>query len=159
MTYLSKTEEVENELQLTIAAIRELRVKYDALKAEFESMTHKSFTPFSNYSNEVITANIIQAVIDASGVFRSDFMSRKRDRNIVIARQVAAYLIKEYTSYYLAEIGRQLSNGKPRNHATIIHSIKQVEAAYWSHDKSKSPNDLYCLSEMAKDIFLSTEIQ
>ena len=158
MTYLSRVEEVENELQLTMAAIRELRVKYDTLKAEFEAMTHKSYTHLADYSNEVITANIIQAVIDATGVFRSDLLSRKRDRLIVTARQVATYLIKEYTSYYLSEIGRHLSNGKGQNHATVMHSIKQVESAYWSYNKTKQNNDLYCYSEMAKDIFLSTEI-
>jgi chromosomal replication initiation ATPase DnaA len=52
--------------------------------------------------------------------------------------------MKEYTSYYLSEIGRQLSNGKGQNHATVMHSIKQVESAYWSLiTKAKSATMIY----------------
>lgn len=49
--------------------------------------------------------------------------SKTRKREIVVPRQVAMYLTKEYTNMSLKSIGYHFGN---RDHSTIIHAIKAV---------------------------------
>ena len=48
---------------------------------------------------------------------------KTRKREIVIARQVAMYFCKEYTSHSLKSIGHYFGN---RDHSTVIHAIQTV---------------------------------
>lgn len=49
--------------------------------------------------------------------------AKTRKREIVVARQVAMYLTKEYTSMSLKSIGTEFGN---RDHSTVIHAITTV---------------------------------
>tara|TARA_R110000751_G_scaffold41878_2_gene97805 strand:- start:240 stop:572 length:333 start_codon:yes stop_codon:yes gene_type:complete len=68
---------------------------------------------------------IIKATMRASGLSMDQLTSKKRDRDIVVPRQVAAYLLRLHTNYSLAHIGRVLNC----NHATVMHSIKIVKCS------------------------------
>jgi chromosomal replication initiator protein len=49
--------------------------------------------------------------------------AKTRKREIVVARQVAMYLAKEYTNMSLKSIGFHFGN---RDHSTVIHAISTV---------------------------------
>ena len=49
--------------------------------------------------------------------------AKTRKREIVVARQVAMYLTKEYTNMSLKSIGNEFGN---RDHSTVIHAITTV---------------------------------
>ena len=50
--------------------------------------------------------------------------SKSRKQEVVYARQIAIYLASKYTGSNNVQIGRSIGG---RNHATVIHSIKQVQ--------------------------------
>ena len=73
--------------------------------------------------SEVVTM-IIDAVVAEYRVTVADIKSEKRNANISLARQVAMYIIREMTGMPLQNIGEYFSG---KNHATVSHSVKQVE--------------------------------
>jgi chromosomal replication initiator protein len=54
----------------------------------------------------------------------SAIQAHTRKRIVVMARQVAMYLSRNYTNYSLSHIGKVIGN---KDHATVLHSIKAVE--------------------------------
>ncbi len=54
-----------------------------------------------------------------------DLISRKRDRETALGRQVAMYLLREKTSCSLEQIGREMGG---RDHSTVIHSCEKISA-------------------------------
>lgn len=73
--------------------------------------------------SEVVTM-IMDAVVAEYRVSVSDIKSDKRNANISLARQVAMYIIREMTGMPLQNIGEYFGG---KNHATVHHSVKQVE--------------------------------
>jgi len=67
--------------------------------------------------------SILHAVAGHYGVTLESLQGRKRESQLVLARQVAVYLIREKTNHPLQEIGRLLGG---RNHSTILRSYHQV---------------------------------
>jgi chromosomal replication initiator protein len=53
----------------------------------------------------------------------TDLNSKSRLRNIAKPRQIAMYLAKKHTKESLANIGSKFGG---KNHATVIHSEKQI---------------------------------
>ena len=52
-----------------------------------------------------------------------DMKDKTRKKEIVIARQVAMYLCKEYTNHSLKSIGYHFGG---RDHSTVIHAVQTV---------------------------------
>lgn len=78
-----------------------------------------------SFERKKITSQKIQETVsNFFGVKKDLIHSASRKREIVQARQVAMYLMKEYTSLSLTQIGIQVGN---RNHATVSHSYKTVK--------------------------------
>ena len=69
----------------------------------------------------VTVEKIIDGVSNTFGVTSSDIKSDKRQAEITQARQAAMYIIKEITDLTLKDIGGYFG----KNHATVVHSIKQ----------------------------------
>lgn len=55
-------------------------------------------------------------------------MGRRRDRNIVEARQVAMYALRDQLGMTYAQIGRYFE----KEHGTVIHACEQVETYFAS---------------------------
>jgi chromosomal replication initiator protein len=73
-----------------------------------------------------LTAETIRArVAEAWGVSVEALQSRRRTKDLTVPRQVAMYLIKELLDESLVGIGRAFGG---RDHSTVIHSIRKVEA-------------------------------
>lgn len=74
---------------------------------------------------KVITCEaILQSVISAYGVDMRSINSKSRKREIVWARQAAMSLCKKYTTQSVSRIGQVVGG---RDHATVLHAIKNVE--------------------------------
>ncbi|NNM06944.1 MAG: chromosomal replication initiator protein DnaA [Gemmatimonadetes bacterium] len=68
--------------------------------------------------------SIRDRVAEAWGVSGSALASKRRTRDIMVPRQVAMYLIKEFLDLPLQSIGEAFGG---RDHSTVIHSLKKVE--------------------------------
>ena len=49
---------------------------------------------------------------------------QKRDRSIVVPRQIAMYLMREETDVSLLRIGAELGG---RDHSTVLHACKKID--------------------------------
>jgi chromosomal replication initiator protein len=56
----------------------------------------------------------------------SDLLSAKRDRRLVMPRQMAMFLAKQLTSLSLPDLGRAFGG---RDHTTVLHAVRKIEAA------------------------------
>ena len=74
--------------------------------------------------------DIINVVTTASKLNRSILMTRSRRRDIVKARQIAMYLMGEYTKFTATKIGFVFD----RDHATVLHARKVVKSALSGFD-------------------------
>jgi chromosomal replication initiator protein len=54
----------------------------------------------------------------------SDFKTKKRNKNIVLARQIAMFLAREMTSLSLPEIGQSFGG---KDHTTVLHSYNKIK--------------------------------
>jgi len=74
---------------------------------------------------KLITADFIQrCVAEEFGVSLGDLKTRRRNKNIVLPRQIAMYLSRELTDFSLPEIG-QFFGGK--DHTTVLHSYNKIK--------------------------------
>jgi chromosomal replication initiation ATPase DnaA len=153
MTYLSdEIKELRIQLPHFAEALRDARLNYEAITQQLELLTHTKVIYDESVSDKVKAERIIETVSELSGVPVSTMLSANRHRSVVIARQVATYLIKDNTHYSLKQIGQIVSNGKPKHHATMIHSVQAVLDAYWTAKNTNTKTDTYCLAEQAKDM-------
>lgn len=77
----------------------------------------------ANRGRTLRPVEVIDAVTGYFGVSLRDLQGRARNRQLVIPRQIAMYLMREETSASLVEIGRQLGG---RDHTTVMHGIDKV---------------------------------
>lgn len=153
MTYLSNDiKELRTQLPHFVEALRQARLNYEAAKTQLELLTHTKVIYDESISDQQKVDSIIRTVSDLSGIPMSTMLSANRHSKVVIARQVAIYLIKENTNLPLSRIGEVISNGRPKNHATIIHSVKAVLDDYWTSKKTNTETERYALAEQSKDL-------
>lgn len=69
--------------------------------------------------------DICEAAARHLGVAVEDMVSKRRDRAVLRARQLACYLARKHTGESLTMIGRQMGG---RSHATVLHAIRKAEA-------------------------------
>ena len=69
--------------------------------------------------------SIRDRVADVWGVTGKALASKSRTRKLVVPRQVAMFLTRELLDLPLARIGGAFGD---RDHTTVIHSIRKVEA-------------------------------
>ncbi len=67
--------------------------------------------------------NIINVVADYYGVRPEDIKSQKRNKEIVLPRQIAMYLIRVMNDISLKDVGKILGN---RDHTTVIHGYEKI---------------------------------
>ena len=77
----------------------------------------------SETGRAVTPDTVVRYVCRYFGVDETQLKGPHRGKNISEPRQIAAYLIRELTSYTLEDIGKYFN----RDHGTISHSIKKVQ--------------------------------
>lgn len=83
---------------------------------------------------------IIEEVCKFYNLENDDLRGQQRNRNTVLARQIAMYLIRRMTNLSLSDIGQEF-NG--RDHTTAMHSISRIEEMLKNNSQ---------ISEVVKDI-------
>lgn len=76
-----------------------------------------------DHAKEITAAQIINATADYYDFTVEDLMSKSRSRNLVTARQIAMYLLRELTEMSLPKIGQELGG---RDHTTVIYAERKI---------------------------------
>ncbi|HMK56947.1 MAG TPA: chromosomal replication initiator protein DnaA [Dissulfurispiraceae bacterium] len=74
---------------------------------------------------------VVKVVSDYFGVKPVEIKGKKRTKEIVNSRQIAMYLLKNFTQLSLSDIGRAFGG---KDHATVIYGCRQVEERRSSDD-------------------------
>jgi chromosomal replication initiator protein len=69
--------------------------------------------------------DVIATTAKEFGLNREELLARTHRQTAVTARQVAMYLARKLTGHSLPEIGRRFGG---RDHTTVLHAIKKIEA-------------------------------
>lgn len=87
---------------------------------------NKAFKNFILHQNKRVTIEMIQKRVGwYFGVFPPDLKLKGGSNAMVLARQVAMYLVKQLTSASLPKIGREFGG---KHHTTVLSAIKKIEA-------------------------------
>ncbi len=108
-------------------------------------LAEKVISGIVNIKPKTITIEHIRDVVcDHFGLKIEEMLSKRRDRQLAQARQIAMYLAKNFTQHSLSAIGATI--GK-RDHATVLHACKVV-ADLMEIDKSYKG----CIEEIQQKI-------
>jgi chromosomal replication initiator protein len=72
---------------------------------------------------------LLDAVAGHFGLAPERLCGKSRDKDLVHARHIAMYLLREEAHLPLTEIGRVLGN---RDHSTVVHGLNRVQQSYYS---------------------------
>ena len=125
-----------------VSNIRELEGALNRIVA-YASM---SSTPISIELAQAVLANVIynpkkrqvtperiaRVVSDYYGVPMEALQGQKRDRAIVVPRQIAMYLMREETDVSLLRIGAELGG---RDHSTVLHACDKINRETAANDE------------------------
>ena len=73
---------------------------------------------------QVTVRNIQKAICEHFDVKISDLKSKRRTKNLALARQMAMYLCRKFTATSFPAIGAEFGG---RDHSTVIHASKSIE--------------------------------
>jgi chromosomal replication initiator protein len=76
--------------------------------------------------------DILKIVGRHYNVARSDLLSPRRSRAVVVPRQIGMYLAKKLTPRSLPEIGRRFGG---RDHSTVLHAVRKIEDQMRTDDR------------------------
>jgi len=68
--------------------------------------------------------DILKIVGRHYNVGRTDLLSPRRARAVVVPRQIGMYLAKKLTARSLPEIGRRFGG---RDHSTVLHAVRKID--------------------------------
>jgi chromosomal replication initiator protein len=80
----------------------------------------------------VTPERIAQAVSDYYGVELDQLKGQKRDKAIVVPRQIAMYLMRAETDASLLRIGAELGG---RDHSTVLHACDKIDRETQQNDE------------------------
>lgn len=66
---------------------------------------------------------IIEVVAENFNFSTADILSKRRDKPLAVARQIAMYLSNKYTDYSVTDIGKIFE----KDHSTVIHNVSKIE--------------------------------
>lgn len=97
-----------------------------------------------NPKKRIVTPErIAQAVSDYYGVELEALRGQKRDKAIVVPRQIAMFLMREETDASLMRIGAELGG---RDHSTVLHACGKITRE--SHDNDELRRELAAVREL-----------
>jgi chromosomal replication initiator protein len=102
----------------------EVELKNRELSPELIADVLKTEAPQRNQALKVSPTDVIRIVANHYHLKQTAIKGQRRVKNIVVARHVAMYLLKEELFLPLVEIGRWFSN---RDHTSVIHAVRKVE--------------------------------
>ncbi len=100
------------------SSLREREIDLDLAREVLKKIIRQS------EKEDITIDDIIKAVALKTGVKISDVKSPKKNKNIVLARQVAMYLARKLTSASFPDIGEKIGG---RDHSTIIYANNKLK--------------------------------
>ena len=99
-------------------------------------LADEAINEFLNKSEDphVNTEYILSIVANYFNITSDEILSSKRTQEISYARQIAMYLLREFTNLSLPKIGQELGG---RNHATIVSGIKKIKDSLEKDEDTK----------------------
>lgn len=99
-------------------------------------LADEAINEFLNKSEDphVNTEYILSIVANYFNITSDEILSSKRTQEISYARQIAMYLLREFTNLSLPKIGQELGG---RNHATIVSGIKKIKESLEKDEDTK----------------------
>ncbi len=89
-----------------------------------------------------LTVDSVQrAVCDYFGLRLHDLRSKRRTKELVMARQIAMYISKQNTKLSLSEIGKHFGG---KEHATVIYAYKQIEERKLKEEDLNKAIEIIC---------------
>jgi chromosomal replication initiator protein len=79
---------------------------------------------------------VLQTVATTFGISPHALVAKRRDREVVLARQVAMFLMREETGASLNEIGATLGG---RDHSTVLHGCEKIATALAAEQSIGAP--------------------
>jgi chromosomal replication initiator protein len=76
--------------------------------------------------------DILKVVGRHYNVSKTDLLSPRRARSVVVPRQIGMYLAKKLTARSLPEIGRRFGG---RDHSTVLHAVRKIDEVMRSDEK------------------------
>ena len=83
---------------------------------------------------QVTPERITQAVSDYYGVAMEQLRGQKREKSIVVPRQIAMFLMREETDVSLLRIGAELGG---RDHSTVLHACDKITREMQVNDEMR----------------------
>jgi chromosomal replication initiator protein len=83
---------------------------------------------------QVTPERIAKAVSDYYGVGMEQLQGQKREKSIVVPRQIAMYLMREETDVSLLRIGAELGG---RDHSTVLHACDKINREMQINDEMR----------------------
>ena len=90
--------------------------------------------------------NIIEKTAKYFSITVEDITSSKRDKDIVVPRQIAMYLLRSELHLSFPKITRELGR---KDHTTAMHSVEKIE-----HELNYDPNLKQCVSEIKDKLYV-----
>ena len=88
---------------------------------------------------KTISVDMVQKEVAAYyNVTLADLKTKKRNKNVVLPRQVAMYLSRKLTTHSLPEIGAAFGG---KDHTTVLHAYKKVEKDFMTNVEVKKSID------------------
>ena len=119
-------------------------VRIERLRAEC-IRNLKGFAPYDVESgsrlNAITSDDVLQIVSDVTGVKRSDIVSKKRARTIVIARMLVSYICRNDLRMSFEKVGKVVN----RTHCSILHQVRVVDNEL--EFTAKTNNDAWQIKE------------
>ncbi len=81
---------------------------------------------------QITPERIVKAVSEYYGVALEQLKGQKRDKAIVVPRQIAMFLMREETDVSLLRIGAELGN---RDHSTVLHACDKITRESGANDE------------------------
>jgi chromosomal replication initiator protein len=81
---------------------------------------------------QITPERIVKAVSEYYGVALEQLKGQKRDKAIVVPRQIAMFLMREETDVSLLRIGAELGN---RDHSTVLHACDKITRESGGNDE------------------------
>ncbi|WP_051630113.1 chromosomal replication initiator protein DnaA [Mycoplasma simbae] len=91
-----------------------------------EAIVNKILSSIASNKERITPESIVEYVAKYYRVSKKDILGKSRLKDIVLARHIAMFIIREEMGISLEKIGQIFGN---RDHSTIINAIKKVEAS------------------------------
>ena len=142
--YIAKN--IKSNIRELEGAIKKIMIQHKLMKREINlNLAKESLTDMINEKKKKITPELIQENVEKYFSLReNDLNKNTRSQNIVFPRQIAMYIIKNYTDLSLKQIG-DFFGGK--DHSTVISAISKIESKL-----NSDPSVDKILDELLKDI-------